>query len=449
MTQRVVITGLGTVNPIGSDVESFWNSLVQGRTSVGCIPDHWHRYTDLKSGIWAPLEFPDLSSYNINRFERMQQDPVSLLALVSAKQALDDSGLSYSLRDKRKNSFALDSYEPHREGVFIGTGVGGVSSLVSAEANHVFKPQKGVLSDMQEREAADRIRYYTRYPARFNPFIVSMIMPNASASNIGIKYGFQGRSSTNTTACASGTVAVGQGFHAVKSGEVDMALCGGSEYLKDDFGSIFRGFDTAKTLVSGYDDPDKANRPFDKGRTGFLFSEGGSACLILESLESAKGRGAGIIAEIKGYKESFDAHNIMMMDPETKNIRAMTESLIKEAGLAAQDIDYINTHGTGTQVNDEAEALMIRDLYDKGEGPLVNSTKSFTGHTIGAAGSIEALVTALSISRGKVHANRNLTDPIADLNFPYEVKGAEIRNAITHSFAFGGQNAALLLSRYE
>jgi 3-oxoacyl-[acyl-carrier-protein] synthase II len=283
-------------------------------------------------------------------------------------------------------------------------------------------------------------------PRRFNPFGVSMTMPNACSGNLGIKFGLYGNNLTYCSACASGTVAIGHGFKAVRSGEVDLALVGGVESLYDDYGTIFMGFDTVKALTRGNEAPDKANRPFDRDRTGFLFSEGGGAVLLIEDLEHAKKRGAEVYAEIIGYAETCDGYNIMMIEKSGEQIIRMLEMALTDASISVKDVDYINAHGTGTPLNDETETSIIENLF--GREVLINSTKSLIGHTLGASGAIEAVVTSLSIKNKTTHICRNLNHPMKDLNFVTKVDSYPIKTAISQSFGFGGHNAVLVFREY-
>jgi len=219
----------------------------------------------------------------------------------------------------------------------------------------------------------------------------------------------------------------------------------GAEYLGDPYGGIFRGFDIARTLASAGADLHRANRPFDRDRTGFLFAEGGAAVLVCEEAEAARRRGARPYAEITGYAETFDAHSIMSMDSSGTQIADMLAAAMQDAGCVPGDIDYVNAHGTGTAVNDEIESAVIERLF--GHRPLVNATKSLTGHCIGASGGIEAAVTALSLAHQTTHACRNLEQPIRDLRFVRETGPCAIETAITQSFAFGGHNAAVVMRR--
>lgn len=438
-THRVFITGIGVAAPTAIGTELFWRACLDGVAAVAPVPAHWFNYHQPSSTLWAPLPAFDYQQYNIDRIERMQIDTATILGLCACKQALDNAGLSTRMKDDKKHTFSVDGLEPSRCGVFIGTGIAGITSFVLNQAFHCFSPIKQRLG---EGAAADPL---LRMPARFNPFAVSQIMPNATAASIGIKYSFTGPNTTFTNACAAGSIAVGNGFRAIRAGRCSMAVTGGTEYLGDEFGGVFRGFDIAKTLVRDCTEPEKANRPFDAKRSGFLFAEGGAAVLILESEEHAARHGAKPIAEIAAFAESFDAHSMMALDPEAVAIKTMIRGALDEAGIAPAQIDYVNAHATGTLLNDEIEARVIDEVF--GGKPAVNATKSLLGHTIGASGAIEAAVTALSIRDQTVHACKNLDTPVRDLNFVTASGPREIRAALKNSFAFGGHNASLVFTR--
>lgn len=455
MNRRAVITGVGVIAPGAETAGKFWRNCLGGIAPVSPLPDHWQCYARYGSTIWAPLPAIDFAACGgISRIEQMQLDKSAMLAIAASRQALEGARLDRTLKNEKKNTFTINGVDPQRCAVYCGTGIGGLTSLIYNQANHIVSPLSNVLErvlPMVDEEDARAIltaaRGNVRMPPNFNPFIVSMTMPNAVSAQIGIKYSLNGPNATICCACAAGTVAIGHGFTAVQSGRADIALCGGAEFLGDEFGGIFRGFDAAHALVAAGSDPQTANRPFDKRRSGFLFAEGGAAMLVVEELDHARGRGAEIIAEITAFAETFDGHSIMMMDPSAAQIKRMLNELVAQAGLGFSDIDYINAHGTGTVANDEIESRVIGELF--GKKPFVNSTKSLVGHTIGASGAIEAVVTAQSIAQKTTHACKNLDDPVLDLNFVRNVREFPIRKAITQSFAFGGHNAALVLEEYQ
>jgi 3-oxoacyl-[acyl-carrier-protein] synthase II len=452
--RRVVITGMGTITAIGQDVESFWSGCLAGNSSVARIPDQWLAYRDFNSQIWSPLPQIDFSKYGISRLEEKQLDKSSLIALACAFQALDSANLRYDLVDKKRNAYAIPSVNSERFGVFMGTGIGGLSTFASSFSYQILDRQKealskllGKLADNAAAEPLEAVLAKMLCPRRFNPFGVSMTMPNACSGNLGIKFKVFGSNNTFCAACASGTVAVGYGFKALRAGELDLALAGGVEYLYDEYGTIFLGFDVVRALTSLNDDPDRANCPFDKDHSGFLFSEGGGAVLVIEELEHALKRGARIYAEILGYEQTCDAYNIMMMESSGRSIMRMLRQALSDAGISANEIDYINSHGTGTVLNDETETYVIEETF--GKEVLINSTKSLLGHTLGASGAIEAVVTALSIYHKTTHICRNLRNPMKDLNFVTKQDSCPIRKAISQSFGFGGHNAVLVLGEYS
>jgi len=453
MRRRVVITGLGVISAIGQNPDAFWKSCLEAKTRVERIPEHWLYYGDFHSRIWSPLPAVDYAAYGIGRIEEKQLDPSTLVGLACSFQALDSAGLHYALLDHKRNTYSLSSVDQERTGVFMGTGIGGLGTFASCYSYHLLLRQKEALAkayaQLREHPAGAILKQVHEkmiVPRRFNPFGVAMTMPNACSANIGIKFNLYGSNNAYCAACASGTVAIGHGFKAVRSGELDVALVGGVEHLSDEYGGLFAGFDTVRALASANEDPDKANRPFDRDRTGFLFSEGGGAVFVIEDLEHARKRGARIFAEILGYGETCDGFNIMMMESGGGQITRMLRLAFADAGVSAEEIDYINAHGTGTRLNDETETAVIEQVF--GKTVLINSTKSLIGHTLGASGALEALVTVLSIHHKTTHVCRNLEHPIRDLNFVTQVDAFPIRTGLSQSFGFGGHNAALILREY-
>ena len=454
MTKRVVITGLGVISSIGQNPDAFWKSCLEAKTRVERIPDHWFHYGDFHSQIWSPLPAIDYSSYGIGRIEEKQLDPSTLIAIACSFQALDSAGLEYTMLDQKRNTYSISSVDKARAGVFMGTGIGGLSTFASSYSHQLLLRHKETLAkasaqlaDHPVGEILKQVQERMLHPRRFNPFAVAMTMPNACSANVGIKFSLCGSNNAYCAACASGTVAIGYGFKAVRSGELDLAFVGGVEYLHDDYGGVFGGFDTVRALANNNEDPDKANRPFDKDRTGFLFSEGGGAVFVIEDLEHAQKRGAKIYAEILGYAETCDGFNIMMMESSGTQIMRMLRLAFADAGISAGEIDYINAHGTGTRLNDETETAVIEKVF--GKKVLINSTKSLIGHTLGASGAIEAMVTALSIHHKTTHICRNLENPMKDLNFVTHVDSYPIRTGLSQSFGFGGHNAVLVLREYR
>ena len=453
--RRVVVTGLGVVSSIGSDPIRFWKNCLEGKSAVSPIPEHWRQYADYHSSIWATLDPLDRDQMGLTRVEVAQNDPASLIAGYTARQAMTSAGLEPELINKRSNTYQLTGVDAHRVGVYMGTGVGGANSFLDNYTVQVLSSQKAKLGEVfskfseddDTRRAIGSILESLHHGCRFNPFAVSMLMPNAIPAHIGLKYSVRGPNLSYSVACASGTVAIGHAFHAVRNGTVDFAISGGSEYLDDYYGGIFHGFDIAKALVRNCEDPDSANRPFDINRSGFLFSQGGAAVLLLEDLDTAVGRGAPILAEVVGYAETFDAHSVMNIAPDGVQIERMMKAALLDAGMSHSDIQYINAHGTGTQTNDVVETDIIGRVF--GREVLVNSTKSLIGHTIGASGAIEALVTVLSLKEQRTHLCKNLEEPLTDLNFAREATSIPMDAALTQSFAFGGHNAGLVLKRFD
>lgn len=454
MSRRVVVTGAGAVSAIGRGVDEFWRNCLDGKSAVAAIPPEWERYADLYSHIWSPLPELDPESLGVARAERLQFDPVTMLALGAAREAIECAGFPMTAAGERSRNFILSDVDSSRTGVYLGTGIGGAHTFLHNHTHHLHKRARETLVSYAGSRASDPdaerlndVIARLSHGARYNPFVVSMLMPNAPSAAVGIKFSLTGRNTTYCVACASGTVAVGRGFRAVQSGEVDVAITGGSEYLYDEHGHIFHGFDVAGTLVRDYAAPETANRPFDAKRSGFLFSQGGAASLVLEELEHAQKRGAPIMAEVIGFAESFDAHSMMSLAPGGEQIERMMRATLADAGLTPDAVDYVNAHGTGTRNNDEIEAAVIGRVF--GKSVRVNSTKSLLGHTIGASGAFEALVTALTLRDGRTHVCKNLETPLADLSFVLDNGRFDPEVGMSQSFAFGGHNAAVLMRRFR
>lgn len=454
MNRRVVITGAGIISPIGVGVDEFWRNCIEGKTSVAPIPEHWRHFSVPHSRVWSPLRDIDAETLGVARTERLQLDPVTVLALGAAREAIERAGFSVVPAEERTRAYILAGINNARVGIYIGTGLGGAITFLQNHTFHLLKqPRADLLSYADEykssggHEKLSGILGRLNHGQRFNPFEVSMVMPNASGAMIGIKFTITGPNITYCLACASGTVAIGNAYRAVRDGHVDAAITGGCEYFGDEHGHIFRSFDVSGTLVRDCANPETANRPFDEKRSGFLFSQGGAAMLVLEELDHAQRRGANIIAELIGFAETFDAHSIMSLAPGGEQIERMVRMALSDAGLTAQDVDYVNAHGTGTKNNDQTEAEVIARVF--GKRARINSTKALVGHTIGASGAIEALVTALSLREGRTHICKNLETPVLDLNFALDTERFDPRVGLSQSFAFGGHNAAVAMRRFD
>lgn len=453
MKRRVVITGGGAVSAIGVGLEEFWRNCLEGKSVVASIPPAWGQYADLHSSLWSPLPDIDAETLGIVRAERLQLDPFAMFAVAASREALANAG--FSLRPgERTRAFTIVGEDAASIGVFLGTGIGGAYTFLHSHSQHLLHRACATLErHMSERasgpaqEALADVLSLLSHGPRYNPFVVSMLMPNAGSAVVANKFSIHGPNLTYCVACASGTVSIGHAFRAVRDGQVQLAITGGSEFLNDEHGHIFRGFDVAGTLVRDCADPETANRPFDEKRSGFLFSQGGAAVLLLEELEHALRRGASIMAELVGFAETFDAYSMMTLAPDGAQIERMIRTSLADAGLEAAAVDYVNAHGTGTRNNDEMESRVIDRVF--GKSVPVNSTKSLLGHTIGASGAFEALVTALTLRDGKTHINKNLETPCSELNY---VRSTQVFNPVvglSQSFAFGGHNAAVVLRRYD
>lgn len=411
MGNRVVVTGMGAVTPIGNDVESFWNGLKEKKVGIGQIT--CFDTTDYKAKLAAEVKDFDAKEYMdpkaAKRMERFSQ-----FAVAAAKEALEDSGIS------------MEKEDPYRVGVCVGSGIG---SLQSIEREYKKLLEKG--------------------PGRINPLLVPMMIGNMAAGNVAIQFGLKGKCFNVVTACATGTHSIGEAFRSIQYGEADVMVAGGTEASITPLGVA--GF-TALTALSTSQDPLRASIPFDKERNGFVMGEG-SGVVILESLEHAKARGAKIYAELVGYGATCDAYHITSPAEDGSGAAKAMEMAMKDGGIKPEEIDYINAHGTSTHHNDLFETKAIKAALGAHAYEVsINSTKSMVGHLLGAAGGVEFITCVKSIEEGFIHATAGLVmdDEECDLNYTKgEGKAADIRYAITNSLGFGGHNASLLVKKYE
>ena len=442
---RVFITGIGVCSGVGHGPAPFFAGCLRGAAPVEPVPDNWRGFYQPQSCYWTRLPEPDFQAVGLRKLDLLLLGKPAQIGLVCAHQALIDAGFTKTTDSSL--DFPQTDIPGARVGVYIGTGLGASQAPFDNYFAHVMGPLKPVLASLAHDPDDDDLvgevlAQLGRHP-RVNPMVICQTMPNAIAANIAIRIGAQGPCKTAAAACASGTVAIGEAFKAVQRGQLDIALAGGVEHLGDATGAVFMGFDRLQTLARPRTPPGTENRPFDAERTGFLFSEGGGAVLVLESEASVARRGARPIAEIVGYAETCDAHSIAAISLENNAIETMLRLVLDDAGIPHSAVDYINAHGTGTEVNDRIEAELIARHFP--HRPWVNSTKSILGHTIGAAGALECAVTALSLKHQQIHACVNLENPIADLAFCTVSGPARLQYAISQSFGFGGHNAALVL----
>lgn len=451
MARAVSITGMGVVSSLGHNLDDFWRGCLEGESAVAPIPSQWSNFFVPKSKCWVPLALPNYKEHGFKNTELLQFDPVSLNTLIATEQAISSSGIGFRDSQSKAGAYEIDDVENERIGVFIGSGSGGVSSTVSSFTHNAFFGLRNNMEsfccdeflndDIGEVKKALEV-ICAEVSDRFSPFTVPQSMINALAAVVGIKYSVHGPVRMFPYACSSGTQAIGEAYQAVASGEVDIAICGGSEYLDDFCGTAFRGFDVANTLARSAHVLSEVNRPFDQDRSGFVFSQGGSGILVLEAKDNALARGANIYADIIGFASSFDAHSMMSGKPDGAEVKRMLGDLLKGAGVSQDEVDFVNAHGTGTIQNDALEARVIEEIF--GDHPWITSSKSILGHTIGASGALEAIVTALSLDRQTTHVSKNLENPIRELNFVRDSGEKTMNVAISQSFAFGGHNAALL-----
>lgn len=440
---RVVVTGTGVYAPIGRDVESFWQGCLEKRSNIEKTPEFWTRYSKYISNNMSMLPDHEYGKSVISGSESKRLDRSTLLILEAVNQAFEQAGIEKELTDPRNHIYSLTNVDADEISVNMGTGIGGIRTFADNYGYHLLsqtiKNKKEHLSEEVQEEFAEM-----KIPRRFNPYSVSMIMPSAVAANISVKFGVHGYSRCHPASCASGTIAIGNAFHAIRSGETTMAITGGVEYLSDHNGSFFKSFDCLNVVTPN----DEGGFPFNEDRAGFLFTEGAAAALILETEESAKARGAKILGEVVAYSENNDAYNIVRINPDGEKIELMINKLLKRGGISAEQVDYINAHGTGTVENDLVEEKMIANVF--GKNPSVNSTKGLVGHSLGASGGLEAVVALKSIETGLVHGNKNNGAWMSDrISLSADVVERDVNYAISESFGFGGHNSALLFKKYE
>jgi len=408
--KRVVVTGLGPVTPIGVGADAFLEG--QHRADNGIRTITAFDASELSVRIGGEVDV-DVSAY-IDRKEAKRLDRFVQLALIGSDLALADAGLT------------ADDVAGERAGTSVGSGIGGLSTW--------------------ERESKVR---FDRNPMRMSPFFIPMLIANMASGHVAMRYGLTGPSTSVITACATGSGSIGDAYRIVQRGEADVMLAGGTEAPITPMG--IAGFAVMKALSTRNDDPASASRPFSKGRDGFVAGEG-AGIVVLEELEHAKARGAHIYAEVTGYATSADAHHITSPAPGGTGAARCLRWVLRDARLDFSDVDYLNAHGTSTPANDLNETLAIKTVFGgRDQAPPVSSTKSMTGHTLGAAGGIEAIAAVQAVASGVLPPTRNLHDPDPELDLDYvpnEAREATVDVAISQNFAFGGQNAALVFRRF-
>jgi len=410
--RRVVITGIGAFTPVGKTAPDFWNGLVSGKSGVRTI-EHFDT-SDLPTKFAGQIENYDSNDY-FDRKEARRLDPVTQYAMISSDEAIEDSGIDLAKVNK------------DRVAVIIGTGIGGMQT---------FYEQSVVLHESGAR--------------RVNPFFIPMLIPDMPAGQVSIKYGFRGPNFCAVSACATGSHNIGLAYDSIRYGQSDMALCGGTESPVWRIGVA--GFSSMRALSRRNEEPEKASRPFDKDRDGFVLGEG-SAMFFLESLESALDRGARIYGEIVGYGFSADAHHITAPDPDGNGVLLALNNALDMAEISPEDVEHINMHGTSTPLGDIAETNSIKKVFgDHAYNINLNSTKSMTGHMLGAAGAAESIATLLAIYHSMVPPtiNQDNPDPECDLNYtPNEPVERDIKYALNNAFGFGGHNTTLVFKKFE
>lgn len=412
MKRRVVVTGLGLVTPCGNDVESTWSALLRGESGV----DYIKKFDTEKFSVKFAAEVKNFDPLNfLEKKEARRMGAFTHFAIAASDEAIKHSGLK------------IDDSNAEMVGTYISSGIGDFWAI--------------------ERE---HDKYLLGGPDRVSPFFIPQSIVNLAAGNVSIRHGAKGPNTATATACAAGAHAIGDSFRYIERGDADVMICGGAESAITPMSAA--GFASMRALSTRNDDPKKASRPFDAERDGFVMGEG-AGIVILEELEFAKARGAKIYAEIVGYGMSGDAFHITAPDETGSGPRRVMLKAIKDAGITPEQIGYINAHGTSTPYNDKFESLAIKQVFgDYAYDLPVSSTKSMTGHALGAAGGIEAVFSVLSIYNKTLlpTINYEFPDPDCDLDYvPNEPRQKEVQYVLSNSFGFGGTNACLIFKRWE
>ena len=416
--KRVVVTGLGALSPLGNDVESTWEAAVKGESGAGPIT----HFDASKFKTQFACEVKDFDpAQHFDRKKARQLDLYAMYALVAAREAVEDAGLENENIDK------------NRVGVVFAAGIGGL---------HTFEEEAGYYAKNEESGP------------KYNPFFIPKMIADIAAGHISIDYGFRGPNYATVSACASSNNALIDAYNLIRLGMADAIVAGGAEAAI--FPAGVGGFNSMRALSTRNDDPKGASRPFSASRDGFVIGEG-AAALVLEDLEHAKARGAHIYAEVVGGGMSADAHHITATHPEGLGAKLVMENALKDAGMKPEEIDYINLHGTSTPIGDHGEVLAIKDVFgDHAYDMNLSSTKSMTGHLLGAAGALEALLTVKALEQGVIPPTINHADDDEDpeidykLNFTFnKAQKRDIKTALSNTFGFGGHNAAVILKKWE
>ena len=414
-SRRVVVTGMGALTPIGLSVEAFWDGMMSSTSGAATIESF--DPSDLKTQFACELKGFDALDH-LDRKEARRMDPFCQYAMVAADQAVHDAGL---------DAEDMPQEEKDRVAVIYGSGIGGIQ---------IFQEQTEAFNQHGERHVS--------------PFFIPMLIPDIASGRIAMRYGFRGPNYAIVSACATGNNNIGDAFKLIRDGHVDAALTGGTEACINPLG--IAGFSSMRALSRRNDDPAHASRPFDAKRDGFVMGDGAGA-LYLEELEHAKKRGAHIYAEITGIGMSADAYHLTAPDPEGGGVTLALESALDNAGLTTEDIDYINTHGTSTPLGDVAETKAVKKVFGKHAYEMnLSSTKSMTGHLLGAAGAVEAIATVLALQNDVVPPTINFeeADPECDLNYTFnEPEERTVNAAMSNAFGFGGHNTSLVFKKFD
>ncbi|MFD1888047.1 beta-ketoacyl-ACP synthase II [Paenibacillus wenxiniae] len=410
--ERVVITGMGVISPIGNDVDTFWSNLSQGQSGIGPIDTFdTERYKTKFAGLVRDFDAAAI----FGRKEARRMDRFAQFAVAAAEQAVQDAGLD------------MEKVDRERVSVYVGSGIGGIDTLIEQQMN-----------------------LFQRGPERISPLLVPVMIANSAAATISIRLGSWGPTLCPVTACSIGNTAIGEAMRLIRSGDADVVIAGGSEAAINEVSVA--GFSNSTALSERNDDPTVASRPFDRDRDGFVMAEG-AGIVVLESLRHAQARGAQIYAEVIGYGASSDAHHMVATHPEGRGASQAMRQALHNAGITTDDVDVISAHATSTGVGDISETIAIKQLFGERAYHIpVTANKSITGHMLGAAGGAEAIALVQTLREGLIPPTLNLhsPDPMCDLDYvPNTARKAGVKIGLSNSFGFGGHNAVIVLKRYD
>lgn len=429
MRREVVVTGLGAVSPIGLDAPSLWSSLLAGRSGTKALTFDWLNKEEFRSWVGAPVEGFDLTTRGFLSKDLKTLDPACWYALSATKEALESAGFTLTRPTPKEAFYQVEGADADRIACVIGSGVGGLTSFETVHRQWTL--------------------HGTFKGTGWMKYGLPMLIPNAPTANVAIRFGLRGECKSTPTACAAGTMSIGEAYRLIAMDEADVAVAGGAEAVLTDLDGLgMIGFDVLRVMSMRNEDGAHASRPFDRGRDGFVLGEG-AGVLVLESADHARARGAKVLARVLSYASTCDAHSMMQPDPAGTGVERAFEQALTRGGVDRREVGYVNAHATATPAGDKVEASVIQRVFGSSQ-PAVSATKSMTGHCIGASGGLEAIATVMTLSQGLIHQTQNLDDPDPECELDHVIgspRKADVRVALSASFGFGGHDAVLVFAK--